>query len=75
MNIITIFFLNIDASRKINFNMRLAMTCDASWVQFPTHFDLMYMPRAFAIRVDACGLSEGAYTTWYFIFFIIIDIF
>lgn len=56
-----------DPARKIDFNMRLAMVCDATWVQFPTHFNLMHMSRAFAIRVDATSLSEGAHLTRYFL--------
>ncbi|OXU24497.1 hypothetical protein TSAR_010597 [Trichomalopsis sarcophagae] len=54
---------NVDPARKIDFNIRLTMLCDAPWVQCPTHFDLMHMPRAFAIRVDGTSLSEGAYFT------------
>ncbi|RLU16741.1 hypothetical protein DMN91_010941 [Ooceraea biroi] len=53
----------IDPSRKIDFNLKLTLVCDASWVQFPTHLDLMHMPRAFAIRVDASNLSEGVHAT------------
>lgn len=54
---------NIDPSRKINFNLKLSLVSDASWVHFPSHFDLMYMPRAFAIRVDGSNLPEGVYST------------
>lgn len=57
---------NIDPSRKINFNLKLSLVSDASWVHFPSHFDLMYMPRAFAIRVDGSNLPEGVYSTRYF---------
>lgn len=54
---------NIEPSKKIDFNVRLSLVCDAPWVQCPSHLDLMYMPRAFAIRVDGTGLEEGVYTT------------
>ncbi|XP_018353839.1 PREDICTED: tripeptidyl-peptidase 2 isoform X2 [Trachymyrmex septentrionalis] len=54
---------NIDPARKIDFNLKLTLVCDASWVQFPTHLDLMHMPRAFAIRVDATNLPEGVHAT------------
>jgi len=53
----------VDPARKINFNLKLTLVCDASWVQFPTHLDLMHMPRAFAIRVEASNLPEGVHTT------------
>ncbi|XP_058803991.1 tripeptidyl-peptidase 2 isoform X2 [Phymastichus coffea] len=54
---------SIDPARKIDFNMRLAMVCDAAWIHFPTHFNLMHMSRAFAVRVDAAALQEGAHFT------------
>ncbi|XP_012257165.2 tripeptidyl-peptidase 2 [Athalia rosae] len=54
---------NVDPARKINFNLRLSLVSDASWVQFPTHLDLMHMPRAFAVRVDPSSLSEGVHAT------------
>ncbi|XP_011256902.1 tripeptidyl-peptidase 2 isoform X2 [Camponotus floridanus] len=53
----------IEPSRKINFNLKLTLVCDASWVQFPTHLDLMHMPRSFAIRVEASNLPEGVHAT------------
>lgn len=53
----------VDPSRKIDFNLKLTLVCDASWVQFPTHLDLMHMPRAFAVRVEASNLTAGAHTT------------
>lgn len=54
---------NTDPARKIAFNLKLTLVCDASWVQFPTHLDLMHMARAFAIRIDASNLSEGVHAT------------
>ncbi|XP_014208208.1 tripeptidyl-peptidase 2 isoform X2 [Copidosoma floridanum] len=54
---------NVDASRKIDFNVRFTLVSDATWVHFPTHFDLMHMSRAFAIRVDAGSLPEGVHYT------------
>ncbi|KAK2578923.1 hypothetical protein KPH14_011132 [Odynerus spinipes] len=54
---------NTDPSRKINFNLKLTLVCEASWVRFPTHLDLMHMPRAFAIRIDGSNLSEGVHAT------------
>ncbi|KAJ8670647.1 hypothetical protein QAD02_001906 [Eretmocerus hayati] len=54
---------NVDPARKIGFNVRLAMICEASWVHCPTHLDLMHMPRAFAVRIDATSLSEGVHSS------------
>ncbi|XP_043258788.1 tripeptidyl-peptidase 2 isoform X2 [Colletes gigas] len=54
---------NTDPALKIAFNLKLTLVCDASWVQFPTHLDLMHMARAFAIRVDATNLPEGVHAT------------
>ena len=54
---------NIEPSRKIDFNLKLSLVSEASWVHFPTHFDLMHMPRAFAVRVDATNLPEGVHST------------
>uniref|UniRef100_A0ABD2WWK7 Tripeptidyl-peptidase 2 n=1 Tax=Trichogramma kaykai TaxID=54128 RepID=A0ABD2WWK7_9HYME len=54
---------NTDPARKINFNVRITMVCDAPWVHYPTHFDLMHMPRAFAIRIDGTSLPEGVHFT------------
>lgn len=54
---------NTDPSRKIDFNLKLTLACEASWVRYPTHLDLMHMPRAFIVRVDATNLSEGVHAT------------
>ncbi|CAL7943225.1 unnamed protein product [Xylocopa violacea] len=59
-------FLNsekTDPALKIAFNLKLTLVCDAPWVHFPTHFDLMNMVRSFTIKVDACNLPEGVHTT------------
>ncbi|XP_015431328.1 PREDICTED: tripeptidyl-peptidase 2 [Dufourea novaeangliae] len=54
---------NTDPALKIAFNLKLTLVCDAPWVQFPTHLDLMHMARAFAVRVDASNLQEGVHAT------------
>ncbi|XP_046586806.1 tripeptidyl-peptidase 2 isoform X1 [Neodiprion lecontei] len=54
---------NVEPTRKINFNLRLSLVSDASWIQFPTHLDLMHMPRAFAVRVESGLLPEGVHAT------------
>lgn len=58
------FFLNHeerDAESKIKFNLHLALACNASWVQIPKHFDLMYMARGFSVKVDPTGLAAGVH--------------
>ena len=60
------FFLNHEereAESKIQFNVHLALACNASWVQIPKHFDLMYMARGFSIKVDPTGLACGVHYT------------
>nr|CAH0110775.1 unnamed protein product [Daphnia galeata] len=60
------FFLNFeerDAESKIQFNIHLSLACNASWVQIPKHFDLMYMARGFSVKVDPTGLSSGVHYT------------
>ena len=49
----------VDSERKIGFNLRLALTCDAAWVHCPTHLDLMYVGRHFVVSVDPTGLRAG----------------
>ncbi|XP_008182784.3 tripeptidyl-peptidase 2 [Acyrthosiphon pisum] len=59
-------FLNnvdVDADRKINFQMSLCLTSDVSWVLVPKYLELMYMARNFNIKVDPSGLSPGVHTT------------
>lgn len=61
------FFLNYearDAESKIKFNLELALACNASWVNIPKHFDLMYMARGFSVKVDPTGLATGVHHTW-----------
>ncbi|XP_066603717.1 tripeptidyl-peptidase 2 [Prorops nasuta] len=54
---------NVSPARKIDFNLKLTLVCEASWVQVPTYFDLMHMPRAIAVRIEGANLPEGVYTT------------
>ena len=61
------FFLNYEAREaesKIKFNLELALACNASWVNIPKHFDLMYMARGFSVKVDPTGLATGVHYTW-----------
>lgn len=62
------FFLNNeerDAASKINFNLKLALACNSSWVQIPKHLDLMFMLRGFSVKVDPTGLAPGVHHSWY----------
>lgn len=61
------FFLNFeerDADDKIQFNLHMSLACNASWVQIPKHFDLMYMSRGFSVKVDPTGLAPGVHFSW-----------
>lgn len=53
-----------EADKKIQFQMSLVLVCSASWVQHPTHLEVMNLPRAISIRVDPTGLSPGVHNTW-----------
>jgi tripeptidyl-peptidase II len=39
--------------------MRIALTCNASWVRCPAHIELMNMQRQFTVKVDPAGLAPG----------------
>ncbi|GLH08749.1 Tripeptidyl-peptidase 2 [Gryllus bimaculatus] len=54
---------NMDASKKIDFGMKLVLSCNESWVQYPSHLDLMNMARIFTVRVDPTGLPHGVHFT------------
>lgn len=48
---------------KINFNMRLSLICNATFVSYPAHLDLSNMSRSFIIRIDTKGLPTGVHST------------
>lgn len=61
------YFLNGDevaAEKKINFNMKLVLTCSSDFVQFPKHLDLSNIARMFAVNIDTSSLPEGLYSTF-----------
>ncbi|XP_060874087.1 tripeptidyl-peptidase 2-like [Metopolophium dirhodum] len=55
--------VNVDADRKINFQMHLCLTSDVSWILLPKYLELMYMKCHFNIKVDPSELSPGVHTT------------
>ncbi len=55
---------NVDNERKISFNMKLSLSCQASWVHHPDHLDLMYVTRHFLAYIDPKGLSPGAHSAY-----------
>ncbi|KAH1023665.1 hypothetical protein HUJ04_012827 [Dendroctonus ponderosae] len=60
-------FLNEDevsAEEKINFNMKLALTCPLECVQYPKHLDLSNVARTFGIDIDTSALPEGLHSTF-----------
>lgn len=61
------YFLNSDnvpAEVKQNFNLRLAITHDASYVKAPTYLDLSNCSREFEVKVDTSGLEPGVHNTF-----------
>ena len=65
LQLISIFYLPtlLDPEEKINFNRRISLCCDESWVHHPSHLELMHQLRSFTIKVDPTALSEGAHYT------------
>ncbi|XP_066157913.1 tripeptidyl-peptidase 2 isoform X2 [Euwallacea fornicatus] len=60
-------FLNEDdvpAEAKIQFNMKLVLTCSSDYVEFPKHLDLSNVARMFAIHIDTSATPEGLHTTF-----------
>lgn len=60
-------FLNEDEvlpEKKIQFNMKLVLTCSSDFVQFPKHLDLSNMMRTFSVDIDTSAVPEGLHTTF-----------
>lgn len=52
-----------EPQNKIDFQMRLCFTCDASWVSVPKYLELMYMVRNITVSINPSGLHCGVHTT------------
>jgi hypothetical protein len=46
---------------KLCFNLRLGLSCSASWVKHPEFLDLMYTDRIFLISVDPTGTVNSQF--------------
>ncbi|VEN54465.1 unnamed protein product [Callosobruchus maculatus] len=55
---------NVDPDRKIYYNQKFVLTCNASYVSCPTHLDLSNVARMFAVTIDTSSLREGLYSTF-----------
>jgi len=48
-----------DPSEKLQLNMELVMSCDATWVRAPSCLQLSYTVRVFQVSIDPRGLERG----------------
>lgn len=60
------FFRNCDSispAVKINFNLKISLVCNSTFVSHPTHLDLSNMARVFSVKIDTHHLGPGIHAT------------
>ncbi|MGB0583251.1 MAG: tripeptidyl peptidase II, partial [Limisphaerales bacterium] len=57
------FHEKADNRKKVKFEMRFNLECDADWVSKPDHLMLMHGGRYFRVRVDGTKLQPGSHYT------------
>nr|CAI5846072.1 unnamed protein product [Callosobruchus analis] len=55
---------NVDPEKKIYYNQKFVLTCNALYVSCPSHLDLSNVARMFAVTIDTSSLREGLYSTF-----------
>lgn len=48
-----------DNNEKVDFELNIALCCEASYVKHPKYFKLLNEKKAFQVRVDPTGLEKG----------------
>lgn len=55
---------NVEPSIKINFNMKLTLVCNASYVSSPSYLEISNGSKTFAIKIDPTDLAPGVHNTF-----------
>ncbi|KAK3699411.1 hypothetical protein QZH41_018570 [Actinostola sp. cb2023] len=56
-----VFPESLDHDVKLNLSLRLSLVSTETWLSCPSHLVLMNTARSFNVKVDPCGLQEGAH--------------
>lgn len=54
----------VPAERKIYYNQKFVLTCEESYITYPTHLDVSNMPRSFTVTIDTSYLPVGVHNTF-----------